>query len=123
MIFAGRVDDVAPVLARSFACVLSSRAEGMSNAILEYQAAGRPAVVTDVGAARDIVVDGRTGHVVPPGDPHALAGALKSLLGNPSRSGDMGRAAQERVARLFSPQALARNLSALYDRLLSGGTP
>src|SRR6201999_1618620 len=61
--FIGRCARVAELLAASDACVLSSIAEGFSNSILEYMAASRPVVVTDVGGAREAVVDGETGYL------------------------------------------------------------
>src|SRR5205085_6589156 len=56
--FIGRSERVADLLAVSDVCVLSSQAEGFSNSILEYMAAARPAVVTDVGGAREAITDG-----------------------------------------------------------------
>src|ERR1043166_1783420 len=71
--FRGRRAGVADLLAASDVGVLSSKAEGFSNSILEYMAAARPVVATDVGGAREAVVEGETGHLVAPGDDEALA--------------------------------------------------
>src|SRR5207302_925678 len=66
--FIGRCGNVADLLALSEVCVLSSIAEGFSNAILEYMAAARPVVATDAGGVREAVHDGETGYIVPVGD-------------------------------------------------------
>ncbi|HYP53828.1 MAG TPA: glycosyltransferase, partial [Pyrinomonadaceae bacterium] len=71
--FAGRCARVAELLEASSVCVLSSRAEGFSNAILEYMAAARAVVATDVGGAREAVAEGETGYLVPAGDDESLA--------------------------------------------------
>ena len=67
--FIGRCNRIADLLAISDVCVLSSKGvEGFSNSILEYMAAGRPVVATDVGGAREAVVDSETGYIVKPED-------------------------------------------------------
>ena len=77
--FLGHCDRVAELLAVSDVCVLSSTAEGFSNAILEYMAAARPVVATDVGGAREAVVEGATGYLVPAGDDERMAARILSL--------------------------------------------
>ena len=62
--FLGRCENVAELLSISESCVLSSKAEGFSNSILEYMAAARPVVATDVGGAREVVSEGETGYLV-----------------------------------------------------------
>src|SRR6185503_2113503 len=71
--FLGRCERVAELLGVSEVCVLSSKAEGFSNSILEYMAAGRPVVVTNVGGAAELVTEGETGYLVPSGDDAAMA--------------------------------------------------
>ena len=69
--FLGRCENIAQLLKVSDVCVLSSKAEGFSNSILEYMAAGRPVVATDVGGAREAIVEGETGYTVPSGNDQA----------------------------------------------------
>ena len=100
-------------------CVLSSKAEGFSNSILEYMAAARPVVVTDVGGAREAVVDGETGYVVLPGDDEAMAERIISLLNHTVEARAMGDKARKRVEEKFSCQAQLEREESLYDRLLA----
>ena len=72
---------------------------------LEAAAAGKPAIVSDIGGLSDVVVDGETGLLVEPGDPAALRAALERMLADGEMRAGMGRAAQDR-ARLFSPEAV-----------------
>ncbi|HEY0376142.1 MAG TPA: glycosyltransferase [Pyrinomonadaceae bacterium] len=117
--FVGRCAEVADLLAISDVCVLSSRAEGFSNSILEYMAAGRAVVATRVGGANEAIVEGETGYLVEAGDDERLAARIVALLRDPERAGRMGRRGREVVEQKFSCEAqLARTL-ALYDRLLA----
>lgn len=117
--FTGTCTRVAELLAVSDVCVLSSTNEGFSNSILEYMAAARPVVATDVGGAREAVSDGLTGYVVQPGDDALMAARIISLLRDPVRARAMGEHGRLRVEQNFSCAAqLARTLE-LYERLLA----
>jgi len=90
----GQRDDVPTLLAGFDVFVLSSRTEGYSLALVEAAAAALPIVATDVGGNREIVRDGRSGLLVPPDDPKALADAMRCLLDDAetrARMGDAGR--------------------------------
>lgn len=117
--FLGRCERVAELLAVSEICVLSSKAEGFSNAILEYMAAARPVVVTDVGGAREAVVEGETGFIVPSGDDEQMAQRITSLLLDPAGARVMGARAQDVVMRRFSDQVQLERTQDLYDRMLA----
>ena len=122
IIFLGRCERVAELLSVSDVCVLSSKAEGFSNAILEYMAASRPAVVTDVGGAREAVADGESGYVVPAGDDEQMAARITTLLLDPRKADSMGRRAREIVEENFSLQAQLERTERLYDRLLESAS-
>lgn len=117
--FIGRCERVADLLSVSDVCVLSSRAEGFSNSILEYMAASRPVVVTDVGGAREAVVEGETGHIVAPGDDEAMAERITRLLLEPERAREMGERGRLVVEEKFSCAAQLERALSLYDKLLA----
>jgi glycosyltransferase involved in cell wall biosynthesis len=117
--FIGRCVRVAELLAVSDVCVLSSKAEGFSNAILEYMAAGRPVVATDVGGAREAVVEGETGHLVASGDDETMAARIVALLKDPTRARAMGERGRVRVEEKFSCEAQLARTEELYDGLLA----
>jgi glycosyltransferase involved in cell wall biosynthesis len=75
--------------------------DGLPNVVLEAMSSGRPVIASDVGAVSSAVVDGRTGVLVPPGDPGALAGALEFLVDQPDYRERLGREARARVERDF----------------------
>jgi glycosyltransferase involved in cell wall biosynthesis len=118
--FPGRILDVPAFLAGLDIAVLPSRAEGMSNALLEYMAAARPIVATAVGATPDLLADGRTGLLVPPEDPTALADALAQLLSQPEQARQLGEAARLEARQRFSRPAMVRRFEEFYLRLLHG---
>src|SRR5207253_10486932 len=79
--FLGEVRDVPALLARASLFVLPSQTEGISLTILEAMARGLPVVATCVGGNPEVVEDGRTGLLVPPRDPEALARGILRLAG------------------------------------------
>ena len=121
--FIGRCKDVGAVLSISDVCVLSSSSEGFSNAILEYMAAGCPVVSTDVGGAREAVVHGETGYLVPPGDHEGMASHISSLLLTPEQARAMGERGRRLVRDKFSSQKQLQNVESLYNELLKLRNP
>lgn len=118
-LFIGRCASVPDLLAASDICVLSSQAEGFSNSILEYMAAGRPVVATNVGGASEAIVEGLTGHLVTAGDDAAMAQRIVSLLRDPTRRQLMGLNGRRLVEERFSCETRLINTSALYQRILN----
>ena len=117
--FTGRCSQVAELLSISDVCVLSSKAEGFSNSILEYMGSGRPVVATSVGGAREAVIEGETGYLVQPGDYETMAARIVELLRNPERARAMGKRGQQVVEQDFSCAAQLAKTEQLYDRLLA----
>jgi len=91
------------------------QAEGLPLVILEAMAAGLPVVSTPVGAVPDAVLDGETGLIVPPGDPAALAAAIRRLASDESLRERMGRAGRERFLAKFTDERCAEQLVAALD--------
>jgi glycosyltransferase involved in cell wall biosynthesis len=118
--FIGHCAQPGALLALSDVCVLSSRAEGFSNSLLEYMAAGRAVVATDVGGAREVVAHGRTGYLVQAGDAEAMASCLVRLLLDPALALAMGRAGRAVVETGFSRSAVVARTEELYCELLGG---
>jgi L-malate glycosyltransferase len=121
--FIGRCQDVGAVLSISDVCVLSSTSEGFSNSILEYMAAGRPVVSTDVGGAREAIVHGETGYLTPAGDHKQIAEHVISLLSQPEQSRLMGERGRRVVNEKFSSQKQLQTVENLYNELLGSTEP
>lgn len=118
--FTGRCAHVPELLAVSEVCVLSSSGtEGFSNSIIEYMAAARPVVATDIGGAREAIVEGETGYVVAPGDDAALASRIISLLRDADNTRRMGERGLQVVKEKFSCAAQVESVENLYERLLA----
>jgi glycosyltransferase involved in cell wall biosynthesis len=99
-------------LRRASVAVLSSHSEGMPVSLMEAGACEVPVVATRVGGIPELVEDGVTGILTPPGDAPAMADAFERLLSNPRLRAEMGRAARRRIEANFS-------LGGQVDRLLS----
>ena len=111
--FVGAVTNPADVLAAADVLLLPALTEGMPAVLIEAGLTGLPVVATDVGAVREVVLDGATGLVVPPGDPAAMTGALRDVLAAPAA---LGRRAHEHCLAHFEIGVVA----AAWDELLGG---
>lgn len=105
----GRRDDVPRLVKSADLFVFPSRTEGFPNAVLEAMAGGLAVVTTDVPGCRDLVRDGRTGRLVPPDDPAALARVVGALLDDRAARAALADRARQRVAR-------DHTLAACHDR-------
>ncbi|HEV2820193.1 MAG TPA: glycosyltransferase [Solirubrobacteraceae bacterium] len=98
--------------------VPSTRPDPLPNAALEAAAAGCCVVASAHGGLPEIIADGRTGVLVAPGDPAALAGALAALHADPTRREELGAAAARDVRARFAPARLGEAMQDLYDEIL-----
>ena len=110
--------DLPRILPAVDALVHPAFTEGLGVALLEAAACALPVVAAAVGGATDVVLDGETGLLVPPGDARALAGALCRLLDAPELGRRLGVAGLDRVVRQFSVAAMADAHATLYRELL-----
>ena len=117
--FLGAVPNPAAVLAAADAVVLSSATEGLPGVLMEAGLTGLPAVTTDVGWVREIVVHEVTGFVVPPDDPAALASALAAALADGAA---LGAAARRHCLAHFEIGPVADRWAALVGGLASAGS-
>lgn len=102
--------------------VSASHYEGLPMALLEGMASGLPVVATRVGQVPAVVLEGRTGLLVPPADPDALADAMGRLVADPVLRTTYGVASQQRVTREFSAERMTAEYARVYEqaRTLSG---
>jgi glycosyltransferase involved in cell wall biosynthesis len=114
----GRVPDVASWLGRAAVYVQPSRWEGFGLAVLEAMVCSLPVVATRVGSLPELVADGETGVLVPPGDAAELARGIERALAEPH----LGEAGRERARAEFSVSAMADRTAALYENLSSASS-
>ena len=98
-------------------CIITADGDrdGLPTVLLEAMAKALPVVTTTVTGGPEIVADGETGLLVPPGEPEALALALRSLINDPDRAIAMGRAGRRRAETLFDLQASSKSLVGLFS--------
>jgi sugar transferase (PEP-CTERM/EpsH1 system associated) len=120
---AGARSDVAPVMRSFDLFALSSIAEGTPVTMLEAMASSLPVVSTAVGGIPDLVLDGATGSLVPPSDPHAMAEALAAYVRTPALARIHGAAGRERIEQKYSIAAMLATYVDLYDGLCKSNTP
>lgn len=110
--FEGWVEDAAAKLAAFDVVVVPSLAEPFGTVAAEAAAAGRPVVASAVGGLCEVVIDGETGLLVPPGEPRALADAVGALLDDHDRLRALGARGLERASR-FAPDTYADRVNGL----------
>ena len=114
VVFTGHRDDVAALLGEADLFVLPSRSEAFPNAAIEAMAAGLPIVACGVGGLIDLVDPERTGVLVPPDNPAALAEAIDRLVSEPQRAARMGAAARQAVTSRYSFERMVQAFANLY---------
>lgn len=118
VVLVGEVRDVTPYLRSADVFVLASRSEGMPMSVLEAMAAGLPVVASDVGGVHEVVDDGTTGFLVPPGDASTLADRIGRLVRDGGLRAAAGAAGRQRAEERFAlPGWRARHVE-LYESLL-----
>ncbi len=116
-------DDDLPVLyhlAQLFVLPATHPSEAFGLVQVEAMASGIPTVCTELGTGTSwVTLDGQTGYVVPPNDPHSLAEAINQLLSDDQLRAQLGRAAQARAQAEFTVERMIGRVYAEYERLLS----
>lgn len=115
--FAGLRSDVPRLLGALDVFVLPSEREALPVAVLEAMAAGLPVVATRVGGLPEVVEDGETGFLVPPGDVAAMQAVLEKLAGDPALAARLGASGQAHVQAHFTVQQMVHQVERLYDQL------
>ncbi len=116
--FLGLRDDVPDLMAAMDVFLMPSVNEGMGRVLLEAGAAATPAVASAVGGVPDILVDGGTGILVPPCDPHGLADAVIALARDTERRRGMGEMARAMVVPAYGLDRMVEQIEALYEELI-----
>lgn len=116
--FLGYRDDVSVLLSLLDVFVLPSLSEGLSMALLEAMAAGKPVVATSVGGNPELVVEGETGYLVPSKDPSALAHGISDVLSSRGHAQELGAQGQRRVTCQFSFTGMVNTYQRYYDEAI-----
>jgi len=118
--FVGHRDDVPALLPQFDLLVHPALREGLGVALLEAQSAGVPIVASAVGGVPELVAHGRSGWLVPPGDPHALAEAIAALAHTPALRSALAAEARAQVERRHALHGLAARHVRVYEAALGG---
>lgn len=116
--FTGWRNDARDIMSLSNALVVPSLWEGFGIVTLEAMACAKPIIATSVGALPEIVLDGETGWLVPPGDPDALAHALLYTLRHPDEARQRGQRGYQRLADDFSAEKMVGQTLDVYQHIL-----
>ncbi len=123
VVFAGMRRDVPDMLAAMDIYAMPSLWEGMSNALIEAMASGRPIVASAIPSFADVLVDGADALIVPPSDARALGDAISALLDDVALSRRLGDAAALKAEVQYSIRATVERYVGLYTSILQGQLP
>jgi glycosyltransferase involved in cell wall biosynthesis len=119
-LFMGHRTDVLDLVRHFDVCVLASHplySEGLSNSVAEYMGLEKPVVATAVGGNGELVHDGETGFLVPPGDPRAMAGRISELVSDPELRESMGRRGREFFQNRLTLERMVQETQEVYREL------
>lgn len=119
VLFTGYRNDINDLLLAFDVFIMSSLWEGLPLALLEAMAAGKPIVSTNVGDNSQIIDDGASGYLVPPGDSEKLADAILKIVNDKSKISTMGDVALKIYRNNFNAQKMVQNYSELYEKYLA----
>jgi glycosyltransferase involved in cell wall biosynthesis len=115
--------DIPTLLSAADVVFLPSLWEGLPRVLIEAACLGLPAVAANVKGNREVIVDGKTGMLIPPNNPEAAAEALGSLLKSPQLLSAFSEASAERGRRMYDSRETARRIELVYMELLEGSRP
>src|SRR5688500_3868018 len=116
--FPGERADIPELMRAMDLFVLPSLGEGISNTILEAMSTGLPVVATRVGGNEELVEDGVTGTLIPPGSSRAMAAAMREYYKNPDLVARHGKAGRHQIEASFSMDAMTNRYLEVYDKAL-----
>ncbi len=119
VVFTGFRDDVGKIMADSDVIVHASiLPDPLPTVIIEAMSRGKPVVATNVGGVPELVEDGKTGFLVPPGDACALAEAIEKLIAGPERARKMGSEGKRTIAEKCDPAENVSRVLRVYNQFL-----
>jgi len=121
LVFTGFRNDVADFYRIADLFVMSSVQEGLGTAVLDALALAKPVVATDTGGLPEIIQDGKTGRLVAPADPAALAEGIVEMLTRAEAAKAMAEAGRAMVQNNFSTDAMVENNIKVYEKVLAHG--
>ncbi|HLW88604.1 MAG TPA: glycosyltransferase [Terriglobales bacterium] len=116
--FLGRRKDVEKVASSFSVGVLATFTEGISNSIMEYMVLAKPVVATDCNGSKELILEGKTGFLVPPQDPAALADRIAYLLDHPDKARRMGLAGKKHIEESFSLETMVEKTVDIYEHAI-----
>ena len=119
--FHGHVDRLGARLAKADAVLMTSRCEGLGRVTIEAMRAGRAVVGTDAGGTPELIEDGRTGLLYPPGQPDRLAAAIARLMEEPGLGARLGEAARVWIGPRYGAQAFADGIEQVLTMAAKAG--
>jgi glycosyltransferase involved in cell wall biosynthesis len=114
----GKIWDVESLIKASNIGLLCTHGEGLSNAIIEYMALGKPAIANDLGGVNEIIQDDVNGYMLKNDNAVEYAQIIISLINNPKKRNKMGVAGKSLVKTLFSVEKMGRQYENVYASLL-----
>lgn len=118
ILFLGRKKEIAKLMTAAEAFVLPSEREAFGLVLLEAGVAGLPIIASNVGGIPEIIDDGKTGILVPPENPQALAEAIKNIIENPEMAEKLKVAAKSKLKSIFNAKTMAEKTAEVYDKIL-----
>jgi glycosyltransferase involved in cell wall biosynthesis len=119
--FIGERNDIPQIMTRADVVLVPSTEEPFGRTVAEAMAVGSPVVATTVGGPAEVIEDGSTGLLAPPGEPGAWSQAIGSILDDPEWALEMGRRAADIVRRRFSTERHAATMMEVYAHARSQG--
>lgn len=113
----GQRTDVTILYALFDVVVVPSLWEGLPYVILEAMAMRKPVIASSIPGNAEVVVDGETGYLVPPGDARAMADAIRDLLNAPAKAASMGERGRGEVERRYTVERNIRSYERLYETI------
>lgn len=119
--FLGERDDVPEIMARVDAVLVPSIEEPFGRTVAEAMAIGTPAIATSVGGPAELINDGATGLLAPPGEPAAWSGAIRRIVEHPEWASEMGRRASEVARERFATERHVAAMMEVYESVEPAG--